>query len=250
MKLKFEIGTEAGNLYVQREEGDPKAQASGFTRHEHGWGAEIHLLHLMRVALNKMGFNLSSIKVSKDGHMFGDNFMRYLRTPKSALRKSAVPFPYMYVYDGNYAIRSSAEAYNKGEEIRFAVAGHPFDDYPQPHWWMIVKELCEQHDIPCGLFGDAKEFQGVTVHYGSCPYGYQVLVCKDGKIVKEYSAGNSRHESQSYVEPGSMNAESPATLAKFAKQTAEEFAKEYGGCPVEHDTDIESGLAEELEVFV
>lgn len=151
MKLKFNLGTEGGTLTVQREPGDRKAQASGFTRHEHGWGAEIHLLYLILQELNKTGFNLASVKVADDGHMYGDDHMRYLRTPKKALRKSDVPYPYLYIVDGDYILRSSAKAYNKGEKVEFMVHGNVFDDYPQPDWYRKVKALCNQHGIKCEL---------------------------------------------------------------------------------------------------
>jgi len=242
MKIKFFIGTEAGGLYIQREEGDPKAKASGFTRNVHGWGAEIHLLHLIKTALNALGFNLCCVRLATDSHLMGDDHMKYLRTPKAALKKSHVGYPYMYIVDEGYAVRSSAEAYNKGEEVHFRVHGNVFkDDYPQPRWWLLVKALCEDH-IPCELSEEAQKCEGCSVHYASNEYGYQVVVCCEGKIVKEYTAGNSHHESQGYLEPGSMGAANRSQILAWAKSTAGEFAEEYGGCPVEYDSDLEPGL--------
>ena len=151
MRIKFSLGTEGGTLAVQREPDDPKAKASGFTKDVHGWGPEIHLLSMLVKVLNGYGFNLASVKVADDGHLCGDDHMRYLRTPKKALRKSDVPYPYIYVVDGDYMLRSSAEAYNNGEEVRFVVHGDVFDNYPQPDWYRKVKTLCNQHGIECEL---------------------------------------------------------------------------------------------------
>jgi hypothetical protein len=151
MILKFSLGAEGGTLTVQRELDDPKAKASGFTKDVHGWGPEIHLLSMLVRLLNSYGFNLASLKVTDDGHLYGDNHMRYLRTPTKALRKSDVPYPYLYIIDGDYMLRSSAEAYNNSEELRFEVHGNVFDDYSQPDWYRKVKALCNQHGIECEL---------------------------------------------------------------------------------------------------
>lgn len=151
MILRFSLEAEGGTLTVQREPHDDKAKASGFTRGVHGWGPEIHLLSMLVRLLNRCGFNLASVKVADDGHMYGDNHMRYLRTPKKALRKSDVTHPYMYVVDGDYMLRSSADAYNHGEEVQFVIHGNVFADYPQPDWYRKVKALCDQHGIQCEL---------------------------------------------------------------------------------------------------
>lgn len=161
MKIRFGIGPEAGSMVVQKEHSDRKARCSGFTRgtSSEGWGAEIHLLYLILQVLNAAGFNLSSIKLAADKQMYGDDHMRYLRTPKKSLRKAKVLFPYIYVVDGNYALRSSAEVYNKGEEVRFEVHGNVFaEDYPQPDWYNKLKLLCDaSEDVECTLYGDAVE---------------------------------------------------------------------------------------------
>ena len=151
MILKFSLGTQGGTLTVQREPDDHKAKASGFTKDVHGWGPEIHLLSMLVKLLNGYGFKLASVKVADDGHLYGDDHMRYLRTPAKALRKSDVPYPYLYVIDGEYMLRSSAEAYNNGEQVRFEVHGNVFEDYPQTDWYRKVKALCDQQDIECEL---------------------------------------------------------------------------------------------------
>ncbi len=151
MILKFDLELNGGSLTVQRKKGDEKAKASGYIKDINDWGAETHLLYMLVKQMNSYGFNLASIKVVDDGHMYGDGHMRYLRTPKKALRKSDVPYPYIYIIDGDYMLRSSAEAYNNGEELRFVVYGNVFDHNPQPDWYRKVKALCDQHDIECKL---------------------------------------------------------------------------------------------------
>lgn len=150
MKITFRIGQNGGILTVQREENDPKAIASGYTRHVHGWGEEIHLLHLIKTELNRAGFNLASVKLGRDGHLMGDDNMRYLRTPATARRKRPVSYPYLWIVDGNWAVRSSAKAFNAGEIVRFDVTGDIFhDDYPQADWAEKVKTLCDEAGIEC-----------------------------------------------------------------------------------------------------
>jgi hypothetical protein len=151
--ISLSLGTEGGTLFVEREPGDPRARASGFTRGVHGWGAEINLLYRLMRRLNACGFNLASVKVADDGHLYGDDHMRYLRTPKKALRKSDVPYPYIYIIDAEYMLRSAAEHYNRGEGVRFRIHGNVFGDYQQHDWCRKVEALCEQHDIPCDSHG-------------------------------------------------------------------------------------------------
>ena len=156
MKIKFSLGTEAGSLTVQREKGDPPAKASGFTKGVHGWGAEIHLLHLIKKVLLAAGFDLACVRLAKDGHMYGDDHMKYLRTPKGHNSPDA---PHLWIVDGDYMLRSSSEAYNKGDEVRFNVRGDIFSlvDKPprQSDWYKKVKDLCDKAGIECELCGDA-----------------------------------------------------------------------------------------------
>ena len=160
MKITFSLGTEAGSITIQREAGDKKAEASGFTRSIHGWGAEIHLLGMLAKQLNAMGFDLVCRRVAEDGHMYGDDYMKYLKPRKQSLRKGGMDFPCLYIVDGSYAVRSSSQAYNKGDEVRFDVHGNIYgelsDDgkhgpYDQPDWFNIVKRLCDAAEITCEL---------------------------------------------------------------------------------------------------
>ena len=66
------------------------------------------------------------------------------------------------------------------------------------------------------------------VSYCSNADGYSVIVVEvDGGIIEDYHAGNSQHDSQCWVEPGSPHAVSPAQLKQFARKTALEMADEH-----------------------
>jgi len=150
MHIEFHLGEESGYLLVQREKGDPKAQPSGFTREQHGWGAEIHLMGKLAAQLNQMGFSVCKANMQKDGHMYGDQWTPYVRTRKRD-RRQAVS---VQIYDGDYAIRSAAEYFNKGETVRFLVDGDIWKDADQPDWAQRVKLLCDRHGVICKLHCD------------------------------------------------------------------------------------------------
>ena len=149
MKIQISVNCDGGTLTVTRENGDKKAKASGFTRAQHGWGAEIHLLGMIAKALNKIGFHLTRTKVGKDGHMMGDDHMTYLRPPLGGLRKNGNAFPLIYIIDGDYAVRSSAEDYNNGKPVTFQIHGNVFFNYYQPNWWKVIQEICQTNGIEC-----------------------------------------------------------------------------------------------------
>lgn len=150
--LKFVLGTGGGALYVTKPKGGDRAVASGFTRRTHGWGADIHLLYLIRRKLEVAGILLARKRVQGDKHychLYGDNYMCYLRTPIH--RKGNMP--HFWIIDGNYMLVSSAEEYNKGNEVRFEILGDIFQkrgEPPlQPDWFERLAELCEKGGIPC-----------------------------------------------------------------------------------------------------
>lgn len=151
--LKFVLYKETGYLYVTRN-GGTKARPSGYTRKVHGWGAEIHLLSLIRRRLAQAGIHVVKKAVQKDplfAHLWGDEHTPYLRTRSDERRTQ----PNIYIYDADYAIRSSAEYYNDEQEVRFSVQGDIFqkDGQPpfQPDWNRRLLQLCEQGGIPCEL---------------------------------------------------------------------------------------------------
>lgn len=151
--LKFVLHQDTGYLYVTRN-GGTKARPSGYTRSVHGWGAEIHLLGLIRRRLAEAGIYVIKKAAQKDqlfAHMWGDENTPYLRTRHD----ERLTQPNIYIYDPDYAIRSSAEQYNNGEEVCFTVQGDIFqkEGQPplQPDWNQRVLQLCQQGGIPCEL---------------------------------------------------------------------------------------------------
>lgn len=69
---------------------------------------------------------------------------------------------------------------------------------------------------------------GLTVSYSVHAVGYEVCISDDGDCVDQYSAGNSRFCSHTYVHPDDDQALSAETLARFARQTAGEMAQSRG----------------------
>lgn len=71
--------------------------------------------------------------------------------------------------------------------------------------------------------------RGAWVGYTIHDSGYDVRVYDDeSNIVHEYNAGNSRFDSAAYVPRGDAARLPVSTLRKYAKQTAQEIAAEYG----------------------
>lgn len=67
------------------------------------------------------------------------------------------------------------------------------------------------------------------VSYHLRPDGYAVAVYdSESQPLKEYSAGNSRFCSQTYLPKGHPQTVRRGTLRMYARQTAEEMAAEYG----------------------
>ena len=152
INLKFVLGDDSGTLVVTKPENGDKAKASGFTRETHGWGAEIHLLYLIRKRLEEAKIFVAKKRVQGDdhfAHLYGDDFMCYLRTPIQQKSK----MPHFWIIDGEYAVRSSAEDYNAGKEVLFMVQGDIFQktDQPplQPDWNKRLAKLCKAGNIAC-----------------------------------------------------------------------------------------------------
>jgi len=81
-----------------------------------------------------------------------------------------------------------------------------------------------------------------TVSYAATKYGYYVTVDDGGTPIFEYTAGNSQHDSQAFIAPGSPGAVGRSQLRRWAKQTAEEMAEELLANRVEYDPDLEANL--------
>jgi hypothetical protein len=71
--------------------------------------------------------------------------------------------------------------------------------------------------------------RGAWIGYRVHDSGYDVTVYdSESREVETYSAGNHARDSQVYVEKGNPERLPKQTLRRFAKQTAEEMAAEYG----------------------
>jgi hypothetical protein len=81
-----------------------------------------------------------------------------------------------------------------------------------------------------------------TVSYAATKYGYCVRVKIGSSPIFEYTTGNSQHDSQAFIAPGSPGAVSRSQLRRWAKQTAEEMAEELLANRVEYDSDLEAQL--------
>ena len=114
-----------------------------------GWnpinGDEHQLYHWIKVRLNGIGFNLMKVVMEKDkkfSHMYGHEYLPYLRA-----KDSKANHPHIYIYDGDYAIRSAAEDYNNGEEVTFIIEGSIWEPKVcQDNWQDLVRELIAQGD--------------------------------------------------------------------------------------------------------
>ncbi len=84
-----------------------------------------------------------------DGHMWGAEATPYLRAASRVRR-----YPHIYIYDGDYAVRNSAEDFNKGAEVALSVIGNIWDGGPtcegvdQWDWEDKVRALCVASGLP------------------------------------------------------------------------------------------------------
>lgn len=134
MDIRLHIGQSSGTLVVRRESGDPACRGGG-------WGAEHRLLHRIKQRLNAVGFNLIKKRAQSDGHMWGDEATPYLRAANRIRRH-----PHIYIYDADYAVRNSAEAFNAGEEVTFSIVGNIWDEVDQANWPEICRDLLRSAD--------------------------------------------------------------------------------------------------------
>jgi hypothetical protein len=83
--------------------------------------------------------------------------------------------------------------------------------------------------------------RGACVCYSVTRTGYDVRVYDpDMNEVETYEAGNSAFDSQAYVDPDDGAALDEETLRKYARQTAEEMAEQYGiNLPMVHYVESE-----------
>ena len=84
--------------------------------HGGSWGsAESALLNRLKVALNNLGYDFIKKRMYKDGHLVDDS-QHYLRA-----RNKRGSNGILYIFDGSYAIRDSAEDFNNFEPVSLCV---------------------------------------------------------------------------------------------------------------------------------
>ena len=97
------------SCYVYREPGDPvfRPNRSKLSWSPPGWyGAESRLLYNVQKILNGRGYCLIKKRMWRDGHMFGSDWIQYLRS------HNLKAIPSLYVYHANYALEVAAESFN------------------------------------------------------------------------------------------------------------------------------------------
>lgn len=130
----MQVTFSAGSVTLQREEGDPKFHGNAYAKGEHA------LLHYLKKFLNARGFSLIKKRIWKDGHLMGDEYQPYLKTP----HRGANGAPNICIYSGFYAIQGANERLNETGKVTLLME---LDIYtkPQPDCLERVKALCEKH---------------------------------------------------------------------------------------------------------
>jgi hypothetical protein len=77
----------------------------------YGMSGESLLLYKIKQELQKQGFDVIKKRMQKDGHMYGDETLQYIRTRNPKAKD------FMMIYDGNYAVRAMTDDFNKGKLI-------------------------------------------------------------------------------------------------------------------------------------
>lgn len=101
--MKIEIN--GSTLTAIRESGDRKFYGSG-------WTAERRLFGAIKRAMNAAGNDVCLTSSGRRWFMFGDD-----QTPILATRRRTSPGLRVLVYDDRYALRSSAEDYNRDGRV-------------------------------------------------------------------------------------------------------------------------------------
>jgi hypothetical protein len=71
--------------------------------------SESLLLYKVKQELIKQGYDVIKKRMWKDGHLYGDDTLQYIRSRYPNLKG------YFAIYDGQYAIRAMVGDYNKGK---------------------------------------------------------------------------------------------------------------------------------------
>lgn len=107
------------SLFINRHNG-PKIRKPGWE----GTDPDSTFLHYVKTNLNKMGFSLVKVRISKDGHMFGNDNTLYLRSKRKGKG------PDVMIYDSNYALRLAVDKYNAGEDVTLTIDFNIFGNQP------------------------------------------------------------------------------------------------------------------------
>ena len=84
---------------ITRETNDPKIYNESL------------LLYKVKNELIKQGYDVIKKRMWKDGHLYGDETLQYIRTRNPKAKD------FMMIYDNDYAIRPMVEDYNKDELV-------------------------------------------------------------------------------------------------------------------------------------
>lgn len=103
--MKVDLRLAEGKCVVTREPGDRLPHAGGWST------AEANFYHHVKVALKRQGHDVITRRMWRDGHMYGDDTLRYVRERKHRF----------YVYDGNYAIRDVVQEYKEEGSVTLLV---------------------------------------------------------------------------------------------------------------------------------
>ena len=93
--MKVEL--QKSHCIITREEGDPKIYSESL------------LLDKVKKELIKQGYDVIKKRMWKDGHLYGDDTLQYIRTRNVKDEKN-----FFQIYDNDYAIRPMVRDFNEG----------------------------------------------------------------------------------------------------------------------------------------
>jgi hypothetical protein len=128
----MKVEKQGNKIIVTKQKGDPYIKSSDWNP-----DAESTLLYHVKKQLNKEGYNLAKVRMSKDGHLVND-LQHYLRP----LKKNKDNSKNIYVYNPGWAIRGEEESFNKEGKAEFMVVSDIYDvelEEPKPVNYPIMK---------------------------------------------------------------------------------------------------------------
>jgi len=116
------VKIEGNRCIVTREKGDKKFyNGTGWDPNRSGDKGESVLLHYVKLALIKQGYDLIKKRMAKDGHMVDDH-QQYLRTRKS----TGNPMKDIFILNDTWAIAGAEKSYNEDGEVILKVMYNVF----------------------------------------------------------------------------------------------------------------------------